>query len=191
MTEAGGVVLLSGDETDQPERRRGSFGRPAPGFEVKIVDGELCLRGPYLMQRYHRRSREESFDADGWFHTGDLVRADADGFYYFLGRRGSMIKTAGANVSPEEVAKAITRVTGGLTAYVVGVPDRERGQAVAAAIVVEDEATVDEGALRRELKSELSAYKIPRRIVPIRRSDVPLMSSGKVDMRRLAKVFDG
>ncbi|ORA81418.1 acyl--CoA ligase [Mycobacterium malmoense] len=191
MTEAGGVVLLSGDETDQPERRRGSFGRPAPGFDVKIVDGELCLRGPYLMQRYHRRSREESFDADGWFHTGDLVRADADGFYYFLGRRGSMIKTAGANVSPEEVARAITRVTGGLTAYVVGVPDRERGQAVAAAIVVEDEATVDEGALRRELKSELSAYKIPRRIVPIRRSDVPLMSSGKVDMGRLAKVFDG
>lgn len=189
MTEAGSVLLLSGDETDQPEQRRGSFGKPAPGFEVKVVDHELCIRGPYLMQRYYKLSREECFDADGWFHTGDLVRIDADGFYYFLGRRGSMIKTAGANVSPEEVEKAITKVTGGLTAYVVGVPDHERGQAVAAAIVVEDGATVDEDALRRQLKSELSAYKVPHRIVGIRRSDVPLMSSGKVDMPRLAKVF--
>lgn len=61
---------------------------------------ELCLRGPYLMQRYYGRSREECFDADGWFHTGDLFRVDADGFYYFLGRAGAMIKTAGANVTP-------------------------------------------------------------------------------------------
>ena len=111
MTEAGSVILLSGDDTDQPEHRRGSFGKPAPGFETKIVDpdtdqivppgeiGELCIRGPYLMQRYYKRSREECFDADGWFHTGDLVRTDADGFHYFIGRRGSMIKTAGANVS--------------------------------------------------------------------------------------------
>ena len=79
MTEAGSVVLLSGDETDQPEHRRGSFGKPAPGFETKVdpTHGELCIRGPYVMQRYYKRSREECFDADGWFHTGDLVRTDA------------------------------------------------------------------------------------------------------------------
>ena len=59
------------------------------------------------MQRYYGRSREECFDADGWFHTGDLVRTDSDGLFYFLGRRGSMIKTAGANVSPAEVEKAL------------------------------------------------------------------------------------
>ena len=93
MTEAGSVVLISGDESDQPEHRRGSFGKPAPGFETKIVDpdrdagrggqaGELCIRGPYVMQGYYRRSREECFDADGWFHTGDLVRDDTDGFVY-------------------------------------------------------------------------------------------------------------
>ena len=81
MTEAGGVLLLSGDETDQPEHRRGSFGLPAPGFETKVVEsGELCIRGPYVMQRYYKRSREECFDADGWFHTGDLVRTDSDGY---------------------------------------------------------------------------------------------------------------
>lgn len=112
MTEAGGVVLLSGDESDQPEQRRGSFGKPAPGFDIRIVDpdtgaevetGELCIRGPYVMQGYYKRSREESFDADGWFHTGDLVRLDGDGFVYFIGRHGSTIRTAGANVSPGEV----------------------------------------------------------------------------------------
>ena len=189
MTEAGSVVLLSGDETDQPEHRRGSFGKPAPGFETKVGEhGELYIRGPYVMQRYYKRSREECFDADGWFHTGDLVRTDADGFYYFIGRRGSMIKTAGANVSPAEVEKAIARVSAGSTAYVLGVPDPERGQAVVAVIATDDH--IDESALRNELKQELSAYKIPRRIVAMSPSAIPLLSSGKVDMNRLATVFD-
>jgi acyl-CoA synthetase (AMP-forming)/AMP-acid ligase II len=107
MTEAGSVITISEDESDQPEHRRGSFGRPVPGFETKVVDGELCIRGPHMMQRYYKRSREECFDADGWFHTGDLVRTDADGFVYFIGRRDAMIKTAGANVAPAEVERAI------------------------------------------------------------------------------------
>ena len=200
MTEAGSVVLLSGDETDQPQHRRGSFGKPAPGFQTKVVDldsgnpvdvgdvGELCLRGPYVMQRYYKRSREECFDADRWFHTGDLVRTDGDGFYYFVGRRGSMIKTAGANVSPPEVEKAIAKVTGGTVAYVVGIPHPERGQQVAAVVVVGDGEQFDESALRHELKSQLSAYKIPTRFVAV--SEVPLLSSGKVDMQKLMTVFD-
>lgn len=191
MTEAGSVVLLSGDETDQPEHRRGSFGKPAPGFETRIVDGELCIRGRYLMQHYYKRSREESFDADGWFHTGDLVRTDADGFFYFLGRRGSMIKTAGANVFPGEVEKAIADVTGGLVAHVVGLPDPERGQVVAAAVLVPDGTAFDEDAVRDQLRAKLSAYKVPRRFAALTPQQVPLMPSGKVDLARLAAVFDG
>jgi acyl-CoA synthetase (AMP-forming)/AMP-acid ligase II len=141
-----------------------------------------------VMQRYYKRTREECFDADGWFHTGDLVRTDADGFYYFLGRRGSMIKTAGANVTPAEVENAIARVSRGATAYVFGVPDPERGQAVVAVIATND--ALDESALRHELKRELSAYKIPKRIIAIAPSEIPLLSSGKVDIKRLAAVFD-
>jgi acyl-CoA synthetase (AMP-forming)/AMP-acid ligase II len=190
MTEAGSVITISEDESDQPEHRRGSFGRPAPGFETKIVDGELCIRGPYVMQRYYKRSREECFDADGWFHTGDLVRTDADGFVYFIGRRDAMIKTAGANVAPAEVERAIAKVTGGSVAHVLGLPDAERGQLVAAVVAVEDGAVFDEAAVREQLGAELSAYKIPRRFAAVRRSEIPVLSSGKVDLTALQKVFD-
>ena len=120
MTEAGSVV------TDQrrrvrPTRTPARIVRQARAgvrdqdhrHRPSTAHGELCIRGPYVMQRYYKRSREECFDADGWFHTGDLVRTDADGFVYFIGRRGAMIKTAGANVAPAEVEKAIAKVTGG------------------------------------------------------------------------------
>ena len=203
MTEAGSVVLIGEDESDQPEARRGSFGKPAPGFETRIIDpdtrervavgevGELCIRGPYLMQCYYKRSREECFDADGWFHTGDLVRTDADGFIYFVGRLSAMIKTAGANVLAAEVEQAITKVTGGAPAYVIGIPDARRGQLVAAVVVrPEGAAAFDDAALGERLKAELSVYKIPKRFITLSRADVPLLSSGKVDTRRLRKLFD-
>ena len=190
MTEAGSVITISDDESDQPEHRRGSFGKPAPGFETKIVDGELCIRGPYMMQRYYKRSREECFDDDGWFHTGDLVRTDAEGFVYFVGRRGAMIKTAGANVAPAEVERAIAKVTGGTVAHVLGLPDPERGQVVAAVIALEDDADFDEAAVRDGLKAELSSYKIPKRFVAVARSEIPVLSSGKVDLPARQKVFD-
>lgn len=202
LTEAGSVVLISGDESDQPEHRRGSFGKPAPGFETKIVEpetgspvesgelGELCIRGPYLMQRYYKCSREECFDADGWFHTGDLVAADRDGFIYFVRRRGAMIKTAGANVSPAEVETAITKVTGVAAAYVLGVPDADRGELVAAVIVAENGTPFDESAVRQALKAEISTYKIPNLFAVLPPSDLPLLASGKVDMRQLRKLFD-
>jgi len=190
MTEAGSVITISEDESDQPEYRRGSFGKPVPGFETKIVDGELCIRGPFVMQRYYKRSREECFDADGWFHTGDLVRTDADGFVYFIGRRGAMIKTAGANVAPAEVERAIAKVTGGTVAHVLGLPDPERGQLVAAVIALGDGAEFDEATVREQLTAELSAYKIPKRFAAVPRSEIPLLSSGKVDLTALQKVFD-
>jgi len=190
MTEAGSVITISEDESDQPEHRRGSFGKPAPGFETMLVDGELCIRGPYVMQRYYKRSREECFDADGWFHTGDLVRTDADGFVYFIGRKSAMIKTAGANVAPAEVERAIAKVTGGTVAHVIGLPDPERGQLVAAVVALEDGAEFDETTVRDRLKAELSAYKIPKRFAAVSRSNIPVLASGKVDLAVLQEVFD-
>ena len=110
--------------------------------------GELCIRGPYLMQRYYGRSREECFDADGWFRTGDLVRTDSDGLFYFLGRAGSMIKTAGANVSPAEVERAIAKVAGGWSPMSSGSRMSDRGQMVAAVVAGRTAPPSTSGAAR-------------------------------------------
>jgi acyl-CoA synthetase (AMP-forming)/AMP-acid ligase II len=201
MSEAGSTVLLSGDDSDQPESRRGSFGKPAPGFEARVVDpetgkdcppgelGELWLRGPFLMEGYYGRERADTFEPDGWYRTGDLVTTDDEGFHYFKGRYGEMIKTAGANVSPREVEAAIAELTG-LTAHVVGVDDEARGQVVAAMIrVPPGHDGPDPAGLRELLRTRLSAYKVPRRIAYAADAEVPMMSSGKVDLRALKAVL--
>jgi acyl-CoA synthetase (AMP-forming)/AMP-acid ligase II len=201
MTEAGSVCLASADEGHQPEHRRGSFGRPVPGFEAKVVDpetglecgagavGELWLRGPFLMEGYHGRERHETFTADGWYRTGDLFHVDAEGFFYFNGRGGDMIKTAGANVSPREVEAAIADVSG-LVAHVVGIDDAERGQLVVAALrVPPDRPMPDAFELRDALRKRLSAYKVPRRFLVLADNEVPMLSSGKLDARALKELF--
>jgi acyl-CoA synthetase (AMP-forming)/AMP-acid ligase II len=201
MTEAGSVCLASDDESDQPERRRGSFGRPVPGFEAMVVDpdagtrcfvdevGELWLRSPFMMEGYYGQERDVAFTADGWYRTGDVFHVDADGFYYFHGRRGDMIKTAGANVAPREVEAAIAEETG-LLAHVVGLDDRERGQVVAAALRVPKGAQApDIEGVRQRLKKRLSAYKVPRHIILIPDEAVPMLSSGKLDTRALKELF--
>ena len=199
MTEAGSVCLLSGDERDLPEHQRGSFGRPAPGFDAQVVHpetgapcavgetGELWLRGPFVMEGYYGRERSEGFEPDGWYRTGDLVRVDEDGDFYFGGRFGDMIKTRGANVSPREVEAAIAEVAG-LRSHVTGVDSEAAGQLVAAAVVVPDgrpfgDRELDE--LRAALAGRLSAYKVPKIMRAMTEADVPIMSSGKLDARAL------
>lgn len=200
-TETGSVCLMSGDETDQPEHRRGSFGHPVPGLTPRVVDpdtredvplgttGELWLRGPSLMEGYYGRERAEVFTADGWYRTGDMFHVDADGFYYFHGRRGSMIKTAGANVSPLEVEAALSDATGGLAAMVLGIPDPERDQVVAAVILAEADTAPDLDALRTELRARLSTYKVPRRFLVLAPADLPMLSSGKPDLAAIEELF--
>jgi len=195
MTETGSVCLLDGDENEVPERLRGSFGKAAPGFETRVVDpdtgkdcahgepGELWFRGPFLMEGYLGKETE-SFDAEGWFHTGDLVARDAEGYFYFKGRRGDMIKTAGANVSPREVESVLTEVTG-LRSHVIGVDDPARGQLVVAVLVAPPEAALNEQALRARLAGKLSSYKVPRHFVRMAETEVPMLSTGKIDGKAL------
>jgi acyl-CoA synthetase (AMP-forming)/AMP-acid ligase II len=201
MTEAGSVCLASDDEGDQPEHRRGSFGTPVPGFETRVVNretendctlgevGELWFRGPFVMEGYYGRERHETFEPDGWYRTGDLFHVDGDGFFYFHGRSGDMIKTAGANVSPREVEAAIADATG-LVAHVVGIDDARRGQLVAAAIrVPRDGKRPDPEELHTLLRKRLSAYKVPQRFLLLADDEVPMLSSGKLDGRALQNLF--
>jgi len=201
MTETGSVCLASDDESEQPERRRGSFGRPVAHVEAKVTDpesgavvasgqiGELCLRGPALMEGYWGKERCETFDCDGWFHTGDLFHVDDEGYFYFEGRQGEMIKTSGANVSPREVEAAVEEETG-LIAHVFGLEDATRDQIVSAIIrVPSDVAAPDLEQLTLRLRNRLSAYKVPKRVVFIEEKDVPMLSSVKLDMRALKEMF--
>jgi acyl-CoA synthetase (AMP-forming)/AMP-acid ligase II len=201
LTELGSVALMSPDESDQPERYRGSFGRPVPEVEARIVDfetgldavpgedGELWFRGPLLMEGYYGRERHDVFTPDQWFCTGDVFSVDDEGFFYFRGRRGDMIKTAGANVSPREVEGVLRELTGCVLAIVLGLPDAERGQIVAA-VVVDATTTLDDDELHALLRERLSAYKVPRRILRLRMAEVPVLSSGKPDMPRVVECFD-
>jgi acyl-CoA synthetase (AMP-forming)/AMP-acid ligase II len=93
-------------------------------------------------------------------------------------------------VSPAEVEQAIAKITGGAVAHVLGIPDAERGQIVAAVVRLDNGEDFDETALRRRLAAELSAYKIPRRFVTIAAAEVPLLASGKVDTQQLKRLFD-
>jgi acyl-CoA synthetase (AMP-forming)/AMP-acid ligase II len=201
MTETGSVCLMSPDESDLPERYRGSFGKPVPELEARVVNpdtladcapgeqGELWFRGPLLMEGYYGRERHEVFTADGWFRTGDAFTVDEEGFFYFHGRRGDMIKTGGANVSPREVEAVIRDVTDGQLAIVFGVDDPEREQIVAAVIVAAPDVVIDVDGLPAVLKTKLSAYKVPRAIIRVAPDELPVLSSGKPDMGRLREMI--
>ena len=203
MTETGSVCLMSADESDLPERYRGSFGKPVTALETRVVDpethadcgvgelGEMWLRGPLLMEGYYGRERHEVFTPDGWFRGGDLFTVDDEGFYYFKGRRGDMIKTGGANVSPREVESALRDIVPEYATLVVGLDDAERGQIVVAVVIAPEGTDIDEQGVIARLRTTLSHYKVPRRIVRLAEAEIPMLSSGKVDGKRLLEVLRG
>ena len=200
MTETCGPHTW-GPEGALPEALRGSFGSAVEGVEHKLIDpdtgetlapgelGEICVRGYSLMQGLYKTEREDSFDRDGFYHTGDGGYFDANGVLFFKARLGDMIKTGGANVTPSEVEAVLASFPEVRSAYVVGVPDPERGQNVAACVVLENGATIDPEQLRSRVKSEISAYKVPRHLFVDEESALPFTDSGKIDKRRLQEML--
>jgi acyl-CoA synthetase (AMP-forming)/AMP-acid ligase II len=195
MTETGSVSLYGAGDADLPEHRRGSFGQPVAGVDTRVVnpdadvdanEGELWVRGPNVMQGYYGRERWQCFDTEGWFHTGDMIRVDQDGDFYFQGRSGDIIRTSGAQVSPREVEAAISDITGGSMSIVIGTPHHDRGQVVTAVMV--GNAPFDAEALKAQLKQRLSPYKVPRRFVALAEHELPTLSSGKVDLKKLVEL---
>jgi long-chain acyl-CoA synthetase len=146
--------------------------------------GELIVRSPGLMLGY-LGDPEATAEAlrDGWLHTGDNARRDADGCYHLAGRRGLLINVAGHKVSPEEVEAILEEHHGVREAVVVPQPDARRGEVVKA-IVVPEGAALTEQELRRFCRARLAGYKVPRS-VEFRREPLPRSALGKVLRQRL------
>lgn len=172
----------------------------ADGYEIRIADednrqvgdgevGEMQLRGYPVTPGLHKIEREQYFTADGYYRTGDMCLVDGRRVH-FVGRNGDMIKSAGSNVSPAEVEMELQSLPGVHSAFVVGLPDLERGQIVAAALVPRDEgAELDFAAIEAEMRRRLSGYKVPRAWIALTRAEVPLLHSNKVARREIATMI--
>jgi acyl-CoA synthetase (AMP-forming)/AMP-acid ligase II len=200
MTEAlGGHTSARWDELLPPDRPYWQ-GRAVPGVELKIVDpktraalprgevGELLVRGYCLMLGLNGRERHETFDADGFYATGDLCRLDAEGYLKFEARLGEMIKVHGANVAPMEVELAMTGLMGIEKVGVVGVP--QAGDILlVAAVLMAPGRDLDEGAVIAELKAKLSSFKVPKRVVALDEATLPATGSGKIKKAELTALM--
>jgi O-succinylbenzoic acid--CoA ligase len=169
MTETGSGVVYDG--------------RPLDGVEVRVVDGEIHLRGPMLLRCY--RDGTDPKTADGWLPTGDVGAWDpATGRLRVFGRRGDMIVTGGENVWPTAVERVLERLPSVREVAVTGEPDPEWGQRVVALVVPADPAAPPTlGELRDAVRGELPAYAAPRALRLL--DALPRTASGKVARARL------
>lgn len=208
LTEAFRSTYLPPEELD---RRPGSMGKAIPNTEILIINadgqpcgpnevGELVHRGPTVSLGYwgcpeltEKVIRPHPFPPPGSpvvekvCYSGDLVRRDEDGFFYFVGRRDNLIKSSGFRISPTEVEQALCKAGGGSVreAAVIGLPDERLGQWIKAFVVPHGDATIDVQQLRDNLALELPRHMLPREIEVL--AQLPKGSSGKVAYEALRK----
>jgi acyl-CoA synthetase (AMP-forming)/AMP-acid ligase II len=175
---------------DTREQVRVGSGRLLPGVRLRVLDpesgqalgvdreGELAVAGATLMLGYLGRPRSATFDADGFFHTGDLGHVDADGIVHYTGRGTEMIKTGGANVSPAELEVALRACPPVKLSRVVGVDDARLGQVVVACVVCREGATATEADVRSFLRERVASYKVPRHVLFLSADEMPMTPAG-------------
>jgi long-chain acyl-CoA synthetase len=190
MTECNPVAC---NPVDEP--RMGSMGLPIEGVDIRVVDsdgqdvadgetGEIAIRSPATCIGYWNDPVATVATLEsGWFHTGDLASRDADGYYWFKGRKKEIIIRAGSNISPQEVEEALYKHPAVLEAGVVGIPDPIYGERVVAAIVLREGQTVDPQELRQFAQKLLADYKLPEEILFLK--ELPRSPVGKVHRRTL------
>jgi len=159
------------------ERRAGTVGVPLPGVSVRIVDGELQVKGPNVFSGYWRRD-DKPFD-DGWFRTGDVAEVSDDGYYTLLGRRSDLIISGGFNIYPREIEELLLEQPGVREAAVVGAADDLRGEVPIAYIVGDFETE----ALEQVCRDSLASFKVPRKFVKV--ESIPRTALGKVQKHLL------
>ena len=176
-------------------RKMGSVGKPVVNVEVRVVDdagddvpqgevGEIVYRGPTVMQGYYRNpeATAEAF-AGGWFHSGDLVRVDEEGFIYVVDRKKDMIISGGENVYPAEVERALAEHPAVAEVTVVGVPHPKWVETPLAVVVLRDGAEASEAELIEHCRTRLAGYKKPGGVAFA--TELPRNAAGKVLRRRL------
>src|SRR6185436_4255452 len=196
MTEAG---MITSNPLDGA-RVGGTVGRPLPGVDVRIVGetGEPCvngaigavqIRGPNVFAGYWRmeeKTREE-FTADGFFRTGDIgqwmTEGPGRGYLRLVGRAKDLIITGGLNVYPKEIEERIDQMDGVEESAVVGIPDADFGETVAAIIVAKPGQTLTEASIINALKREIAHFKVPKRVYFA--SELPRNAMGKVQKAAL------
>lgn len=194
LTEFGPSVFSLNEE--DALRKIGSIGFPNFYVEAKVVDnegrelgaeqiGELILKGPACMQGYwHNEKATKETIRDGWLYTGDLVRRDAEGYYYVVGRKKEMFISGGENVYPVELEQVLRTCPGILEVAVIGVPDEKWGEVGKAFIVKKDELELNQ-VMNHCLKN-LAKFKIPKHFIFL--DALPKGDSGKILKRKLQEL---
>jgi fatty-acyl-CoA synthase len=195
------TICTAFDADTSPDDYAGSVGAPLPGNSLKIVDpltgaivpigerGEMCIKGPTLMRGYLDKSAADCFDPDGFYWTGDGGYVDAEGRFYWEGRLTDLIKTGGANVSPDEVDAVIAKFPGVKRTQTVGVPDDLLGERVVSCIVALEGVMIDEAGLATHLRERLASYKCPRAILVLSENEFSKTGNEKpvvADIRKAA-----
>ena len=181
-------------------RVAGTVGLPLPGVEVRVVDdqgaacpvgeiGAIQVKGPNVFAGYWcmpQKTREE-FTADGFFRTGDVGRFDSNGYVSIVGRSKDLIISGGYNVYPKEIESYLDDMPGVLESAVVGIPDRDFGESVAAVVVARPGEQLDTGRLIAGLKSRIAGFKVPKRMLLV--DELPRNQMGKVQKNLLRERF--
>jgi len=177
------------------ERKPGSIGQPVEGVQFRLIDdqwndveegeiGEIAIAGHNVMKGYLGRPDATAEVMNGpWFRTGDLARRDDEGYYYIVDRAKDMIIRGGFNVYPREIEEVLYEHPAVATAAVVGIPHKELGEEVAAAITLKPGTSATEEELRDFVKERVAPYKYPR-VIWIT-SDLPLTATGKILKREI------
>lgn len=177
------------------ETKPGSIGFPVWGVEVKIVDengkeitdgeiGEICIRGHCVMKGYYKRPEATAATIrNGWLHSGDVGRRDAEGYIYISDRVKDMILRGGFNVYPREIEEFLMTHDAVSLCAVIGIPSEEHGEEIKAVVVKKDGKDVSERELIEYCKANMANYKYPRFVEF--RENLPMTATGKILKREL------
>jgi crotonobetaine/carnitine-CoA ligase len=200
LTETGGLISMP-PEHAEAMTGSGAMGIPRDGIEVRLIDdygnepatdkpGELLVKAPDIMTGYLNRpeATAEAIDADGWFHTGDYVRRDADGWMYFVGRKKDIVRRAGENIAASEVEEVLRSHPEVIDAAVVPVQDTLRGEEVLAHVYTASASASDELAatLTAFGEEKLARHKVPRYLL-FTSEDFPRTPSMRVSKNKLPR----